>query len=85
MTTFYLDPKDFDKWIHQNRAHYTGDFEEGVLLDNFVVITKRGFAAFYEHYLNEWSSDYYVEFQSGTAQDVFNNWYEFEEKMEAAV
>ena len=38
------------------------------------------FAAFYEHYLNEWTSDYLVEFESGTAQTVWKRWYEFEER-----
>ena len=44
MTEFDIDPKYFGKWFHQNEAKYTGDFVEGVLLDNFVIATKRGFA-----------------------------------------
>jgi hypothetical protein len=62
-----------------NGAEYTGDYVEGCLWDNFIVSTRRGFAAIYENYLNEWSSDYYVEFQPGAAQTVFSNWYKFEE------
>ena len=70
---------ELNKWLHQNKADYTGLFVDGCLLDNFVVVTKRGFAAIYEEYLNPNSSGYYIEFQTGTAQDVFRNWYKFEE------
>ena len=84
VTCFRLDPGPaFEKWAHQNRAEYTGDCVEGCLLDNFIMCTPRGFAAFYENYLNEWSSNYYVEFQPGAAQKVFSNWYEFEKEANA--
>ena len=79
MTTFTLQPRGLAKWLYQNRAEYTGDFVEGCLLDNFVVSTKRGFAAVYEKYQNANSSVYRVEFEPGTAQNVFHAWYEFEE------
>lgn len=69
---------DLEKWIRQNGAEYTGDFSPGCLLDNFVMVTKRGFAAFYENFVNCWTSDYYVEFQPGPAQDVFRKWFAFE-------
>lgn len=79
VTCFRLDPgPDFEKWIHQNGAEYTGDYIDGCLQDNFVMVTRRGFAAFYENYVNGWTSDYYVEFQPGAAQDVFRRWYDFE-------
>ena len=84
ITCFRLDPgQAFEKWARQNGAEYTGDYIDGCLLDNFVMATRRGYAAFYEHYVNEWTSDYYVEFQPGPAQAVFVNWYEFERKAEA--
>lgn len=84
VTCFRLSPgEELEKWIHQNGAEYTGDYIEGCLLDNFVMYTPRGYAAFYESYVNEWTSDYYVEFQPGPAQTVFSNWYEFEKRMEA--
>lgn len=71
ITRFYIGSgKEFKTWCKQNAAQYTGAYVEGCLLDNFIMITKRGYAAFYEHYLNEWRSDYSVEFQSGPAQDV---------------
>lgn len=80
VTMFELAPgREFDRWMKQNGAEYTGDYIEGVLQDSFVVSTRRGYAAIYEHYLNTWSSDYRVEFQPGAAQDVFRAWYEFEE------
>lgn len=77
-----LNPSEFEKWMHQNKAVYSGRFIEGCLLDNFVVMTKRGFAAFYEHYVNEWTSDYTVEFEPGAAQAVWRRWYDFEERRE---
>ena len=84
VTSFQLDPGPaFDKWVHQNSAEYTGDYVDGCLLDSFIMCTPRGFAAFYENYLNEWSSNYYVEFQPGAAQKVFSNWYEFEKEVNA--
>ena len=84
VTSFQLDPGPaFEKWVHQNNAEYTGDYVEGCLLDNFIMCTPRGFASFYENYLNEWSSNYYVEFQPGAAQTVFSNWYQFEKEANA--
>lgn len=77
---FFISPQGLKKWMHQNRADYTGAFVEGTLLDNFVIACKRGFAAVYEHCLNEWSSDYRVEFDLGAAQEVWNRWYRFEER-----
>ena len=82
MTEFDIGPRYFEKWFHQNKAEYTGDFVEGSLLDNFVIETKRGFAAIYEKYVNEWTSCYHVVFQKGAAQDVFKQWYEFEKAAE---
>lgn len=78
IVVFTLAPAELEKWMHQNKAVYTGGFVEGCLLDNFVVATKRGFAAIYERHLNEWSSDYIVEFEPGAAQAVWSRWYEFE-------
>lgn len=67
-----------EKWMHQNGASYTGTMVEGCLLDNFVLVCRRGFAAVYEHYLNCWSSNYLVEFEPGAAQNVWERWYQFE-------
>lgn len=84
VTCFRLDPgKDFEKWFRQNKAEFVGDFVPGCLQDNFVVVTKRGIAAVYENYVNCWTSDYYIEFQPGAAQDVFRRWYEFEQGVTA--
>ena len=69
---------------------YTGAYVEGVLVDSFVVETKRGVAAIYEHYLNEWTSNYYVEFtdykngfKNGEVDKIWSDWYAFEEKASA--
>lgn len=82
--TFFMSPINFPKWFHQNKAEYTGDYEEGCLLDNFIVETKRGYAVFYEHYLNANSSDYLVEFQpyneSQGGNELYDRWYEFIDK-----
>ena len=80
VTKFYIDSNNLEKWIHQNNAEYTGAFYEGCLLDNFVLVTDKGFAAVYEHYVNCWTSDYYVEYQKGAAQKVWKKWYDFEKK-----
>jgi len=73
MTKFYLDPMNFFKWMHQNNADFTGAYVEGVLQDNFTVVTDRGVAAFYEHYVNPNMSDLMVvfgSFKSGEADKV---------------
>ena len=86
---FYLNPANFNKWAHQNAVEYTGDFVDGCLLDNFVVFTKHGIAAIYEHYVNPWQSNYRVEFirtpkteEPGWTQKLFSRWYEFESACE---
>ena len=78
VTYITLGSCQLEQWLKQNNAEYTGDFLPGCLLDNFVVVTARGFAAVYESYLNSCSSQYYIEFQSGAAQTVWANWYQFE-------
>ena len=81
MTRFYLNAGALGRWMHQNK---------GVLVDSFVVETKRGVAAIYEHYLNEWTSNYYVEFtdykngfKNGEVDKIWSDWYAFEEKASA--
>lgn len=84
MTRFYISVSNFDKWAHQNKIEYFGNFEEGVLCDNFVVGTKRGVAFVYEHVRNEWTSDYYVEFVPAKNEKelalAWDKWYDFERK-----
>ena len=82
--TFYISSNNLEKWLHQNNGTYTGDFVEGCLLDNFIVETKRGYAAFYEHCTNEWSSVYRVEFQAfkeTRCNELFDRWNKFVEKI----
>ena len=69
---FYIHPNFLGKWLHQNKAEYTGDYYDGVLLDNFVVQTKNGIAAIYEHYINPNKSDYLVKFERGTGIVVYD-------------
>lgn len=77
ITIFQINPLNLEKWIHQNQAEYTGDYVEGVLLDNFILQCKNGYAVFYEKEQNEWTSIYEVEFQRANANDVFDRWYRF--------
>ena len=84
---FYLNPLQFNKWAHQNDVEYTGACIDGVLLDNFVVITKHGMAAIYEHYVNPNMSNYRVVFQRrGKLEEgrdyiaLWHNWYKFEDR-----
>lgn len=79
MTRFYISISNINTWLHQNDAE-TLECREGCLADNFIVGTKRGYAAIYEHYLNSWSSDYLVEFEPGDAPNVWKSWEEFTEK-----
>ena len=93
ITSFYLAHSDLDKWMYQNKAEYTGEYVEGVLLDSFVVSTKRGYAFFYEHVLNCWSSDYavyFIPYKSGEkhlkAYDrLWAEWMDFESKANAEI
>ena len=84
MTSFYIPSTFLETWIHQNDAEYLGDYVPGCLLDNFTMGTRRGYAAIYEHYLNEWTSDYYIEFQPYGDQyaeyDVIDEFYKFMER-----
>lgn len=61
MTSFYISPKNFETWAHQNAAEPV-DCVEGCLLDSAVYACKRGYAFAYEHYRNAWASDYLVKF-----------------------
>ena len=83
VTTFQIGIGEMNKWIHQNNAECTGDFVEGVLADSFILACKRGTAAVYEHYLNEWSSNYMVLFVPYTDKNgtiaLYEDFYEYAE------
>lgn len=82
ITTFYLNPSDLEKWLHQNGAECV-DGVEGCLQDNFLAFTRRGVAIIREHYLSAWSSDFIVEFQKAPGTDVLKNWYQFVDTVES--
>ena len=82
MTRFYISPLNINTWIKQNKAE-TLDCREGSLQDNFIVGTKRGYAAIYEHYVNSWASDFLVEFEAGDAPNVWKRWEEFCDRYDA--
>lgn len=86
---FYLYADQLEKWMYQNKACYTGACIEGTLLDNFVLDTEIGYAAFYESPVNEWTSRYYVEYginrknkPCSSWRTVWKNWYDFADKAE---
>lgn len=79
MTVLTIMPGMLAKWLHQNKAEYTGDYVEGVLLDNCMVDCKGGYAAIYEEPRNELSSIYRIEFERGSASTVWERWNKFEE------
>ena len=62
ISTFCLKPCALEKWMHQNKGEYTADYFDGCLLDNFIVCTKNGIAAVYEHYVNSNMSNYLIKF-----------------------
>ena len=72
----YLDPSRLQEFCEKNQVGEQIDSFEGTLLDGFI-------AAFYPHYLNEWSSDYYVEYGYGDARNVWYNWNKFMEQYNA--
>lgn len=88
MTTLRVGSVQIEKWIHQNKGNYTGNYVEGCLLDNYVLECKRGYAFVYEHYLNPNSSDYYIEFVPYKSAKLhlkeydtaWARWLEFEER-----
>lgn len=76
---------NFEKWFHQNKGEYGGDFVEGVLLDSFTVVTKRGVAAFYDTFVNTNESCYTIKFgsfKSGEADKVLADFMDFEDRCE---
>ena len=86
MTRFYLNAGALDKWVYQNKGEYAACVE-GVLQDSVVVTAKRGLAMVYEHYVNEWTSNFYVEFapykNEAEVDKLWKDWYAFEEKASA--
>jgi len=74
--------EELDRLVSDGLASYVGDFVEGNLLDSFVIQTDWGFVALYEESLNEWSSCYRAVSQSGSAQELWSEWYKFEEEQQ---
>ena len=88
VTAAYIGSTDFGQWMKQNQGEYTGEYVEGCLLDSFVVATKRGYAFFYEHFLNTGSSDYemfFIPYKEAEKHNpnydvLWSEWFEFEDK-----
>ena len=76
ITKLLIEPASLDKWLSQNDGEII-NCVEGVLQDNYLVSTRRGIAAIYEHPLNCWSSVLRIEYQAGTGSDVFEGWDRF--------
>lgn len=83
MRKILIKSDSLEMWMHQNEASYTGDFFDGVLLDNFIVSCKNGIAAVYEHALNEWSSCYEIHFSRYRKQSqiIYDEFYQLESEV----
>lgn len=87
-TVFFMEPADINKYIHQNKAEYTGCFVEGCLQDSFVLSCKRGYTFVYEHFLTPWSSDLFCIFlpykaakeNPKTYDEEWCTWFNFEDR-----
>ena len=77
-----------EKWMHQNRAEYTGAYVEGTLLDSYVLACKRGYAAVYERYVNPNKSEHVYKFAPYSDQrkcdELWAEFMEFEESVHLA-
>ena len=79
----YLDPSRLQEFCEKNKVGEQIDSFEGTLLDGFISAFPGGYAAFYPHYLNCWSSDYYVEYGYGDARNVWYNWDNYKAQFES--
>lgn len=71
----YLLNWDVDKWIKQN-AGTVIDIVDGVLIDNLLIETKRGYAALIERPTTEWTSAYTLYFSTDdAAYDYFYDYF----------
>ncbi len=77
-----------EKWMHQNKAEYTGAYVEGNLIDNSILACKRGYCAVYERHVNEWTSEHvfkfvpYKDFKG--VDELFAEFMDFEESVHLA-
>lgn len=84
MTEFKYNGK-IEKLIHQATGSNDVDFcdyHEGCLLDNYVFCGKRGIYFVYESYVNEWCSNYRVEFCKYGSDDINSSWDEWNKSVE---
>ena len=71
----YLFTGDVDKWTKQNSGTII-DCVEGVLIDNLLIETKRGYAALIERPTTEWTSAYTIYFsRDNAAYDFFYDYF----------
>ncbi len=88
MKKFYLNPTYYNMWEHQQRYNKKGCCQcefmrEGVLLDSFLIYCKNGIALLQDHFLNCWTSDYYVMFARYNDKDDINEIWDVYEKVVA--
>lgn len=79
----YLGSTQLNEFCEKNQVGNALECLEDALLDNFIAPFPGGYIAFYPHYLNCWSSDYYVEYGYGDARNVWYNWNKFMEQYNA--
>ena len=75
VTVFRIDAGNLDKWVKQNDGEYI-DCIMGCLQDSFLIATRRGYAIAKEHFVNTWTSDFYMIFQPYSSNDVTDLWNE---------
>ena len=81
--TFY--PADEESWEYENEAEQTGDFFDGVLLDNYMLKCRDGYCAVFEEYVNEWTSRHVYKLARYDDQaDIDELWDEFYARQEEA-
>lgn len=65
MNVYNMNATLFDKWAKQNgglnQLEYCG-FKDGILIDNLLIATKRGYVILKEVTINKWQSMYRLYF-----------------------
>lgn len=79
MKKYKVNFESLEKFLQQNEADVI-DCSDGVLIDNLLLATKRGYIALIETYVNCWSSCYtlYFDEQLDPVYEVFEKTLNYE-------
>lgn len=72
MKKYRFTLNNIDKFLHQNQAEII-ELVEGSLIDNYLIVTKRGYMALIEKYVNCWTSEHILYF-STKEEDIEAIW-----------